>query len=325
MILGSQKGIALLIVMWALAVLMVIVLSISYMTKIEIKSTIAFKEGIEEKFIAEAGIELAASEIMYRKLNLGVPIEAGKESNVWKTDGTPNPFGLENGAGLVRIIDESGKIDINKTSEIVFKGLLLNLGVKEEDAVVIVDSVQDWRDADDLTRLHGAENDYYGSLAVPYKPKNADFESVEELLLVRGITPELLYGSGGKPGLADFVTVYSESGKINFSAAPKEVLMAVPGMTPELAVAIIEFRKSGEANVGAAISNIVGPAYAGMSPFVAAGEGSTFTVEAVGRKDPGKAGRGVKAVISVYGNKVSYRYFRSPWDMTNWKPTEKEK
>jgi hypothetical protein len=59
-----------------------------------------------------------------------------------------------------------------------------------------------------------------------------------------------------------------------------------------------------------------------MSPFVAAGEGSTFTVEAVGRKGPGKAGYGVKAVISVNGNKFSYRYFRSPWDMTKWKQAE---
>jgi general secretion pathway protein K len=304
---------------------MVIVLTFSYMTKVEIKTVTAFKEGIEEKFIAEAGVDLAAAEIMYRKINLGAPADAGKESNIWYTDGTPNQFRIDNGYGLVRIIDESGKVDINKTPDIIFKGLLLSLGVKDEDADIIVDSVQDWRDADDFTRLHGAENDYYKSLPAPYEAKNADFESVEELLLVKGMTPELFYGTGEKPGLADYVTVYSESGKINIGAAPKEVLSALPGMTPELVAAVMEFRKTITANNAAGLQGIIGQASAAISPFTIAGEGNTFTVESSGRKEPAAGGYGVKAVITVNGNKFRYRYFRSPWDMTKWKQPEKEK
>ena len=321
----GQRGIALMLVIWILAVLMVIVLSVSFMTKVESRSTIAFKEGIEEKFIAEAGIERAAEEIMYRKINLGVPIEEGKETKVWKTDGTPNVFTLENGTCLVRIIDESGKIDINKVPDILLKGLLTALGVKDEDADVIVDSIEDWRDADDFTRLNGAESDYYLSLAVPYKAKNADLESIEELLLVRGVTPELLYGNGDKPGLQDFVTVYSENGKINVNAASKEVLMAIPGMTPELAGSILDFRKTAEIRTITDFQNLVGGAFTAMSPFVTVGEGTTFTVESVGRKSSTKAGYGVKAVITVASNKFSYRYFRSPWDMSKWKQQEQEK
>jgi general secretion pathway protein K len=307
------------LVIWILAILMVVVLSVSYMTKVESRSTIAFKEGVEEKFLAEAGVERAAEEIMYRKLNLNVPIEEGKETNIWKTDGTPNTFPLENGTCLVRIIDESGKIDINKVPDIILKGLLTNLGVKDEDADVIVDSIEDWRDADDLTRLNGAENDYYTSLPVPYKAKNADLESIEELLLVKGVTPELLHGTGGKPGLEDFITVYSENGTINVNAASKEVLMAIPGMTPELASAVLDFRKSAEIKQTADFQAIVGGAFAAMQPFISAGESSTFTVESVGRKSSKKPGFGVKAVITVSGNKFSYRYFKSPWDMSKWK------
>jgi general secretion pathway protein K len=321
----GQSGMALMLVIWILTVLMVIVLSVSFMTKVESRSTIAFKEGIEEKFIAEAGIERAAEEIMYRKINLGVPLQEGKETQIWKTDGSPNAFPLENGTCLVRIIDESGKIDINKIPDILLKGLLTGLGVKDEDADVIVDSIGDWRDADDFTRLHGAESDYYRSLAVPYKAKNADVESIEELLLVRGVTPELLYGKGDKPGLQDFITVYSENGKINVNAASKEVLMAVPGMAPELADSIIEFRKTAEIRTMTDFQNLVGGAFTAMSPFISVGEGATFTVEAVGRKNSNKAGYGVKAVITVAGNKFSYRYFRSPWDMSKWKQQEQER
>ena len=240
---GDKQGIALILVIWILAILMVIVLSFAYMTKVESGSTISFKEGVEEKFIAEAGVERAAEEIMYRKINLGVPIEEGKEGNIWKTDGTPNTFTVGDGTCLVRIIDESGKLDINKVPDIVLKGLLIDVGVKDEDADTIVDSIEDWRDADDLVRLHGAESDYYMSLPVPYKAKNADFESVEELLLVKGMTPEILHGGEKQSGLADFVTVYSDSAQINVNAASKEVLMAIPGMTPELAGNIVDFRK----------------------------------------------------------------------------------
>jgi|WetSurMetagenome_2_1015567.scaffolds.fasta_scaffold00013_80 general secretion pathway protein K len=320
----SERGIALLIVMWSLVLLMVIVLSFSYATKTEMRATIAFKEGIEEKFIAEAGIEMAIREIMFKKIKGGAPQEADKETAVWNTDGESNSFSLGNGSGLVRIIDESGKIDINKTPEIILKGLILNLGVKEEDAVIIVDSILDWRDEDDYIRSNGAESSYYSSLPVPYKPKNADFESIEELMLVRGVTPELFYGKDDKPGLADFVTVYSESGKIKISSAPKEVLMALPGMTEEIAAALIEFRGQVGPNAAAGLRGIMGPAYAAMAQYVTTGEGNTFTVESVGRKSPAKPGFGIKAVITVSGNKFSYKYYRSPWDMTKWKQSEQQ-
>src|SRR5664279_3911914 len=93
---GDEKGIALILVIWILVILMVIVLSFAYMTKVESGSTTSFKEGVEEKFIAEAGIERAAEELMYRKINLGVPIEEGKEG-IWRTDGTSNTFTVGDG------------------------------------------------------------------------------------------------------------------------------------------------------------------------------------------------------------------------------------
>jgi general secretion pathway protein K len=78
-----------------------------------------------------------------------------------------------------------------------------DLDDKEKD--IIVDSILDWRDNDDLRRLHGAEDEYYQSLPDPYRAKNDDFESVEELLLVKGITPEIFHG-----GLKNIVTVYTD-------------------------------------------------------------------------------------------------------------------
>ncbi len=61
--------------------------------------------------------------------------------------------------------------------------------------VEIADAILDWLDDDDSPREFGAEAEYYSSLAPPYGPKNGPLETVEELLLVRGVTPQLLFGS----------------------------------------------------------------------------------------------------------------------------------
>ena len=63
----------------------------------------------------------------------------------------------------------------------------------------ISDAILDWLDADDTPRDNGAESDYYASLTPPYAPRNGPIQSIEELLLVRGVTPQLLFGLDAAP------------------------------------------------------------------------------------------------------------------------------
>ncbi|MEK6673275.1 MAG: hypothetical protein AABY42_07355, partial [Nitrospirota bacterium] len=110
----SQSGVALLMVLWVLTLLMVIVLSFSFTARTETQSTLAFKEGVEKRFLAEAGIERGIIEIFYRKQNRSVP-----GSEVWMTDGTIYKDSLGSGYYSVSIRDESGKVDINMVSEVL--------------------------------------------------------------------------------------------------------------------------------------------------------------------------------------------------------------
>ena len=72
------------------------------------------------------------------------------------------------------------------------RDLLMALpGMTEETA----DAILDWLDEDEEPREYGAESDYYSSLSPPYAAKNGQLETVEELLLVRGVTPQLLFGA----------------------------------------------------------------------------------------------------------------------------------
>lgn len=310
----EESGIALLMVLWVLTVLMVIVLSFSYMTRTETQAAVAFQQGVEKKFLAEAGVERAIMEIIYARMNQNIQIIAdGNEP--WRTDGTPYTVAAGNNHFSVSITDESGKINLNTLTDasgIILKDLLMNSGVQEAEADIIVDSVLDWKDADDLARLHGAESDYYQSLPNPYKAKNANFETPEELLLVRGMTPVILYGDGTKKGIMDFLTVNSKAGQINLKVAPKEVLLAVPGATPELADAIIDSRQDPKdmAAVQAFTASIKPP----FNSFIGAGAlGDTFSIESSGYKGDEKGGFTIKATVIIDGNnKIRYSYYKGP-------------
>jgi len=331
---NSQEGIALLLVLWVLTILMVIVLAFSFMARTETSATLSFKDGIEKRFLAEAGIERGVMELFYRTLNKGqTVILEGLE--VWKIDGTPYTGQLGEGSYTVRIVDESGKINLNQLTDdnaIILRQLLSNMGVQDDNVNIIVDSILDWKDPNKgLHRLNGAGDEYYESLPNPYEPKHANFDTLEELLLVKGMTPDILYGTADKGGLIDFLAVNPGNATqpnaanaapalINVNAAPKEVLLAVPGITPEIASAIIGFRDTKE------IQNLadVGIPADAAKYFSTSGNGP-YAIEAAGYRAKEKTGYAVKATVVLDGNnKYHYIYYKSPATIHHERSTDNQ-
>ena len=102
------------------------------------------------------------------------------------------------------------------------------------DRDTVADSILDWRDANREHRLNGAEEDYYRGLDPPYSAKDGPLDVLEELLLVRGVTPQI-FGGGkvdGKtlPGLRRLLSVHTV--EFNPGTAPKEVLEALGRARP---------------------------------------------------------------------------------------------
>jgi general secretion pathway protein K len=320
-IIRSERGIALLMVLWILIILMVIVLSFSFMTRTDTHATLFFKEGWEKQCLAEAGIERAITEMFYRTHNKSLP-SAPLENEVIKVDGTEYTGQLGADYYVYGILDESGKINVNllsDTSGIILNNLLVNRGVPKEVADTITDSVLDWMDNDETHRVHGAESDYYMSLPVPYKAKNDKFEAVEELLLVKGMTPEILYGTAKAPGIFNFITVYSKTGGINVNTAPKEVLAALPGITPEAADQIISLRSSEEIKDLEQVKQAMGEAYKTMSSYVGLAESNLYAIESTGFKKGESQGLTVKAIVDIQGNgKYRFIYYKSPAGAKQW-------
>ncbi len=163
-----------------------------------------------------------------------------KERNArqWLPSNEPYSVSIGDRKCDVYISDESGKININKITDETKQGFikfLLALKIEEHTAEIITDSILDWVDEDDLHHVNGAEKNYYSSLPEPYEPKNGAFEIIEELTLVRDVTPQVF------ELLREHVTIYG-AGKINVNFASKEVLLSMPDITPELVDAIIQYR-----------------------------------------------------------------------------------
>jgi general secretion pathway protein K len=172
----------------------------------------------------------------------------------------------------------------------------VNLGFDQETGELLTDTIQDWRDTDPLVRLHGAENDYYQGLPVPYPAKDGPFDSIEELLLIRGVTPALFYGREG-PALQQLFTVYnSGGGNVNLLTANPLVLRAVLGVDADAARDLVQRRATSTgANMG------------GLFPGGGAGRNMNFsipqtvTIESVGYLKHTTLTRRVSAVVQRIG------------------------
>ena len=105
------------------------------------------------------------------------------------------------GAFGYRITDEEGRLDLNLAPPERVRRLLERLGVERQERDIVMDSLEDWKDADELHRANGAESDdYYLRLAVPYRARNGRLQDVAELRQIRESAPRSTTGRPTGPG-----------------------------------------------------------------------------------------------------------------------------
>jgi general secretion pathway protein K len=136
---------------------------------------------------------------------------------------------------------------------------------------------------------------------------------LEELLLIKEMSPDILFGTKEQKGLINFVTIYSTTVRVNINAAPKEVLMAMPGMTEDIVDKIIDLRESAEFKTIQDIQSVAGINYSSLVRFVDVTESNVYTIESIGFQREEKKGYGIRAVVSVDGGGAPrYVYYKSP-------------
>ncbi len=263
---NRQAGIVLVVVLWGVMLLGVIAASFALSSRTESNLARNLVDNAEARALADAGVHLAVLALL--DPDTGEP---------WRANGTIYPRSLPGGEVLLSAQDEGGKIDLNGASDELLRGLFAAVGLAGDEAAALVDAIVDYRDADDLRRLNGAEDDDYRAAGLANEAKDAPFAILDELRQVMGMTPALYRA------VAPALTVFSGGRGIDASTAPAAALGAIPGLD---AVAI-ENMLAARGEDRATFEQAARLALEGLDDYIDASESAIHTVRAEARTAAG--------------------------------------
>lgn len=207
-----QQGVALIAVLWVTAFLAAIASTVAHQSRSSLQITKNRIEQLKVKQVVESAVLLTIGDLIN-----------ASESNF----STVNLLNHEYGKVNIQLsyFDEAGKIDLNSAPSSVIVSLLNEVGVDEQQGLIISDRILDWRDEDNLKRNYGAEDSDYAANGYLYGSSDADFQRIEELRLVDGVSDQI-YNA-----ISDYITVYTQDFGVNLSVASNVVQSAVNNAT----------------------------------------------------------------------------------------------
>jgi len=238
------QGTALLAVLWLSAALATIALALADTVRGEADRSATAVDGLRSQDLAIGGLRRA---ILYMDWGRTHPGNA-----LYRPPVPFYVFDFPEGQTVVDIIPETAKFNINATQPDDLFRLLANLGVAAPRAQEIAAAIVDWR----APPPEGASpfDGFYAAQHPPYAAPHARFQDIEELLSVKGVTPDLFYGAWQtapegsaqhlalRTGLADCVSVYGSTGQFDANTAAPAVL-ATLGVPPEGVAALVQQRR----------------------------------------------------------------------------------
>jgi len=264
----AHRGAALLLVLWLITLLAALVGAFALTARIEQQQGRVLSRGIAGDQAARAGLEYALT-----RLAMDDP------ALQWQPDGRPYAWRFHDIDVELRLVDETGKVDLNAADGLLLAALLETTGAEQTVAVQVAGAIVDWRDGDDFVQITGgAEAADYASAGRPYGAKNAPFESVAEVEQVLGMTPELY------EAVAPYLTIHSR----------------LPAPDPQFAAAAVLQAMGVEADPILAAREAAGAQL--MGALLGGGSG-TYSIESQARLPEGRTAR-LRAVVRTGGGAV---------------------
>ena len=260
---ANSRSSILVIALWSVCLLTTFVVILGYAVRQKIMLAYRLDEREKLSLIAEAGIKKGMAQIQKEEIKAYDVLKdtwSNNQGEFREVDVGDGKFSIGynyinelSGALETRygLIDEERKININKIDMAVLKRLFqIVLGFDEIKAQELTASIIDWRDTDSELYIPegSAEDSYYRDLQYPYEAKDKEFEVLEELLLVKGVTEGIFAQIRG------YITIYG-SGKININTASDPVLLAL-GLTEATVDKILSFRCGEDKVSGTADDNV---------------------------------------------------------------------
>ena len=220
----SARGAALLLVLWAIAILSFAVLWVADLVNLELATKSAEARGMAARQIALSGVALGLH-----------PQVTREDTALLNREVRPGEI------MRVRIRGEGARFNINELlaqqDRIVMKNLFVLWGLDSDAADILIDRLTDWVDDDIGRQLNGAEQTEYEAAGITGAPANRPFRSVDEMGRVLGME-EL---TAVKPNWRDAFTIFGD-GKIDVNEAESDVLQTATGLTPEMTADIVRVR-----------------------------------------------------------------------------------
>ncbi|WP_334180146.1 type II secretion system minor pseudopilin GspK [Pseudoxanthomonas sp.] len=265
---NHARGAALLLVLWLVALLTALVGAYALTARMEALQGRVGSRGALAQEIARAGMEYALVRVADRN-----------PDTHWQPNGRAYAWRFDGQEVQVRIVDETGKVDINQADIALLSRLMQALGQPPEVSDALAGAIVDWRDADNLSQpVGGAEDGDYAAAGRDYGAKDAPFETIAEIEQVLGMTPDLY------ARMAPFLTLYSGRGQPDATYAQGPVLEAM-GM---------------DATAWLAQRNAVGAA--GNPQLVGTGSG-TYSIESRARLADGREAT-LRTVVRASANAI---------------------
>lgn len=277
----QERGVALLLVIWVLAILAVLAAGFAAATRSETRLARNLLEAARARALAEAGIARATASLL----------EVDPRAR-WPADGTPQQMSFDGADVLVRIEDEDGKIDLNLAPTELLAGLCRELAIAEDACAWLVSGVAARRRAAAAAQPQGVQGPRFGAPAATPDRQDAAFTTVEELRQLPAVDPASF------ARLRPFVTVYAQSERIDPAVAPREVLLAIPGVDPGEVERLLQARSA----VAQTLAPL--PPLTGAEAYLAPGQLHAATIIATARGEAG-ASFTQRSVIALTGQPLA--------------------
>jgi len=299
-----QRGIALLAVMWTVAVMLLVALALSNSVQVETRASTYRKEAAQAHAMACGGVQAALWGIAYPP----PPDQQPSSRWTWQKGQREWSVRFQGGGAEVRIVNETGKVDLNAASREQLTRLFEARGLEATAATQLAAAIIHWRSAAGADDQETRElEDYYKQAG--YRPARAPFTSVEEALRVRGMTLEVFYGTVQVTdqgtlrriyGVGQDLTIFSGSAPVNVNYASQAVLLSALEMSPKTARAIMRERRIKPFGSINEISERVADSLPDESlPFLTTSESKTYSIVSIGQVAGSSVRRAVRAVVQV--------------------------
>lgn len=283
---GAQRGVALLVVLWACTLLAILLGGYAMLARTEgLQARYQFAQ-TQAHYAAEAGVMRAV-----------YALQDPQVTQRWQPDGRVYPFEFDGARVNVSIIDEGGKVDINAASPDVLLNLFRAAGLADNKAQALAQNVVDWRSFS-LSPPSNVPNAAYAQAGKDYGPRHGPFATVEELQMVLGMEPAV-YRT-----VASQVTLWSGRQSPNPATAPPLALAAIPGMTPAQAQTLLASRQAGQP---------------GQQPGLAVAQGVTHSI-----RSEATLADGTRAILRVTVRLQGARAGASPYAVLRWQEGDGE-